>query len=435
MADSMTLAHEHTINNPRESCQKVADLYEVSKPSLHDRHTGVHSSHTISAPRRLSIVQEEELVNKINGYAERSTLLTPRHAVEFAEAVYVGEMGVKLGSRSDDYKQTFQRYVKDVYDIGLKAPHLIFSMDKAAFELSSSRRMRRVAPRTNLRNDQAVQSSNEHIASVACIGIDSAPIPPFIIYQIHHLSRLTTARKLVQAFDPYTRDIATGGRDRRLLIRHERCRGPLPAKMSGRFQPLDVDFFNALKAAYHRQLDEYQLGSSLREVVKGIFWGWRHRAWGETATSRQIRGAWRESGLFPLDPAVREIEEQAPATPPLLASTEDPLIPRNLRILRANNHAVRQGKVAPLAAMIKLEKANEQLMARNAILEKELARVKLPRGLTKLLGGEEHAEELAVRKAEKEDARRKRRRTARARRNEMESNAAHACTPGSSGTS
>ncbi|OWZ49091.1 hypothetical protein C356_02496 [Cryptococcus neoformans c45] len=41
--------------------------------------------------------------------------------------------------------------------------------------------------------------------------------------------------------------------------------------MSGRFQPHDVDFFNALKAAYHRQLDEYQLGSSLRGVAKKMF--------------------------------------------------------------------------------------------------------------------------------------------------------------------
>lgn len=87
------------INNPRESYQKVAVLYEVSKSSLYDRHTGVHSSHTISAPRHLSIVQEGELVKKINRYAERSTLLMPRHAVEFAKAVYGGEMGVKSGSQ------------------------------------------------------------------------------------------------------------------------------------------------------------------------------------------------------------------------------------------------------------------------------------------------------------------------------------------------
>lgn len=99
MADSMTLALEHKINNPRERYQKVAVLYEVSKSSLYDRHTGVHSSHTISTPRHLSIVQEGGLVKKINRYAERSTLLIPRHALEFAEAVYGGEMGVKSGSQ------------------------------------------------------------------------------------------------------------------------------------------------------------------------------------------------------------------------------------------------------------------------------------------------------------------------------------------------
>ncbi|OXH27439.1 hypothetical protein J008_04728 [Cryptococcus neoformans] len=99
MADSMTLALEHKINNPLESHQKVADLYRVSKSSLYDRHTGVHWSHTALAPRHLSIVQEEELVKKINEYARRGTLLTPRHVVELAEAVYDGKLGVNWGSR------------------------------------------------------------------------------------------------------------------------------------------------------------------------------------------------------------------------------------------------------------------------------------------------------------------------------------------------
>ena len=70
-----------------------------------------------------------------------------------------------------------------MYDTGLYAPHLIFNMDEVAFELSSSRRVRRVAPRTHPKNGQAVPPSNEHITSVACIGIDSAPVPPLIIYQ------------------------------------------------------------------------------------------------------------------------------------------------------------------------------------------------------------------------------------------------------------
>ncbi|OXG47623.1 hypothetical protein C355_04682 [Cryptococcus neoformans Th84] len=103
--------------------------------------------------------------------------------------------------------------------------------------------------------------------------------------------------------------------------------------------------------------------------------------------------------------------------------------------------------------MLKLEKANEQLMARNAPLEDELARVKAAQTLDNATRGsmkkqrypggqlfdplyqEEHVEELAVRKAEEDEAGRKRRRTARARRNETEPTAAHACTPDPSGTS
>lgn len=188
--------------------------------------------------------------------------------------------------------------------------------------------MRRVTPLIHTKNCQAVPPSNEHITFVACIGIDSAPVPPLIIYQGAQLQEswfkareegdgvvcqlaintdsgwinsYVMLKWLEDAFDPFTRDIANGGRDRRLFIHDgaeshtkvdflEACWArnivviPLPAKMSGRFQPLDVDFFNTLKAAYHRQLDEYQLGSSLRGVAKGMFWGWHQRAWRETAT-------------------------------------------------------------------------------------------------------------------------------------------------------
>lgn len=201
-----------------------------------------------------------------------------------------------------------------MYGTGLYAPYLIFNMDETAFELSSSRRVRRVAPRTHPRNGQAVPPSNEHITSMACIGIDSASFPPFTIYhgaqlqkcwskareeggRVRQLAITTNSdwinsyvmlKWLEDAFDPFTRDTASGRRDRRLLILDgaephtkvdflEACWARnivvllLPAKMCGRFQPLDVDFFNTLKAAYHRQVDAYQLGSSLRGWPRGCF--------------------------------------------------------------------------------------------------------------------------------------------------------------------
>lgn len=41
----------------------------------------------------------------------------------------------------------------------------------------------------------------------------------------------------------------------------------LPAKMSGWFQPLDVDFFNALKAAYHRQNAPKVTGGVFKPII------------------------------------------------------------------------------------------------------------------------------------------------------------------------
>ena len=74
----------------------------------------------------------------------------------------------------------------------------------------------------------------------------------------------------------------------------------LPANMSNIFQPLDVDFFNTLKLAFHQQVDDYQLGSNAPSVPKPFFYRWMQRAWSPTANSRQIRAAWAKSGIYPL---------------------------------------------------------------------------------------------------------------------------------------
>ncbi|OWZ35549.1 hypothetical protein C356_05057 [Cryptococcus neoformans c45] len=65
------------------------------------------------------------------------------------------------------------------------------------------------------------------------------------------------------------------------------------------------------------------------------------------------------------------------------------LTPHNLRTLRVNNHAVRQENIGTFATTLKLEKVNEQLMARNALLEKELASVKATQALDKATRGSE----------------------------------------------
>ena len=195
-------------------------------------------------------------------------------------------------------------------------------MDECGFDLSGGRKVRRIGPVNHARNGQALPPFNEHITLVACIGIDSAPVPPLVIYQGRDVlenwtpadspvrqTAMTTdsgwmtswgmMRWLEDVFDPATRDRVERGQQRLLIMdgheTHvkvaflEACWSQgivvliLPANMSGRFQPLDVNFFNTLKLRYHRKMTDYQLGSSLIPAAKGMFWRWHGEAWEDTA--------------------------------------------------------------------------------------------------------------------------------------------------------
>lgn len=78
----MALILEHKTNNPHDSYQKVTDLYGVSKSLFYECHTSIHVSYMVSAAWHLSIMQEEELVKKINEYAEQGTLLILKYVIK-----------------------------------------------------------------------------------------------------------------------------------------------------------------------------------------------------------------------------------------------------------------------------------------------------------------------------------------------------------------
>lgn len=42
--------------------------------------------------------------------------------------------------------------VKDVYDTGIYAPHLIFNMDETGFDLDYKRKVKKIAPCNHARN-------------------------------------------------------------------------------------------------------------------------------------------------------------------------------------------------------------------------------------------------------------------------------------------
>jgi hypothetical protein len=185
------------------------------------------------------------------------------------------------------------------------------------------------------------------ITVIATISTHDALAPPFLIYpgaslleewfnvrdptplqmgrvtDTGYINNFIAIDWLKTCFDHYTKERA--GRSRRLLfldghnshVNMEFIETAwnlgivcivFPAHLSAVFQPLDLDFFGPLKARYGRLVSDYQLGSAASRGVKGMFYRWHQLAWAETATSRQICGAWRKTGLYPLDRAVMRAE-------------------------------------------------------------------------------------------------------------------------------
>ncbi|EIW67208.1 hypothetical protein TREMEDRAFT_33656, partial [Tremella mesenterica DSM 1558] len=501
-----------------ESYQKVVDRFNIARSTLYDRHHAGHLPHPINAPRRLTVQQEEQLILKINEYANRGTLLTPRHVRRLAEAICGEQVGLNWVSHFvDQHRHTlsscfftckelrrlkadkpevrkafaFMLQVKAVYNSGLYPRSCIFNMDESPFTLSDTHKTRHIAPLDHPQNGQAAPSANEHITSVACIGINSAPVPPLILYQGTHLQESWTAVReedvhqvagvtnsgwnnshmmlvcLEESFDRYMKDQAKNGQRRLLFLDGvephvkveflEACWArnivciTFPANLSDKFQPLNVDFFGNMKRAYVENIQTFMVGSSVTHVNKGLFWGWHQKAWRATATARQMRGAWRKAGLWPLDQEMMQaLDEEKPTTPPPRDRLEDPLTPYNIRILRENDCLVRQGKLSPTKALLRSEKAQECSLAETALLRMELDGERETRKLDQVARGsrkrqtytngqlfdpryqEEHAEELAIRKAEEEEAKQRKRNAARKKQPQREQNLARDCTPGPS---
>jgi len=211
-----------------------------------------------------------------------------------------------------------------VFDSHHYAPSNIYNMDEVGFSLSSSRRTRRAGSRTASGKSESILADTVHVTVVAAISVVDAPVPPFLIYKGESLLQewvslqdrdpplmatvtasgyahsFTHLQWLTDCFDPATRAHANGSSRLRFLDGPdihtqvdflEACWARdiipiiLPANLSGIFQPLDVNFFNALKLAYHQQVDDFQLGSTAPGVPKGMFYQWFQRAWATTAYS------------------------------------------------------------------------------------------------------------------------------------------------------
>ena len=358
--------------------------------------------------------------------------------------------------------------VAEVLDTGLYASRNIYNMDEVGFDLSTARRTRRVGPKNALIKSQTSLSSCVHITVIAAISTQDAPVPPFLIYPGKHImsdwvmamdrdpvqmavttqsgysnSNMTICW-LTECFDPSTRGRANGAL--RLLFLDvpdihtsveflEACWSArivciiLPANLSGIFQPLDVDFFNHLKLAYHQQVDEYQFGSTAVSVPKGFFYRWHQRAWAKAANTRQIRSAWAKAHLFPRQEVRAALSEVSPEPQPTQTMPETPCCPRTLHAL---DICRQNGQISPSSSARKVRKGLETVLAEKVMMQRDIERrdaaakqdrearshgkrQRFPKGhLFDQRYQQEHAEELAARKEAEEGRKRARRAAAQA---------------------
>jgi len=359
-------------------------------------------------------------------------------------------------------------------------------MDECAFSLTSTRKTRRVAPIHTPIKAQSSLAKTSHITLIATISTSDAIVPPYVIYQGQFIMEewlnprdkepamiagvsdsgwitgYHAQRWLTDCFDPATRDRA--GTARRLLIldghdthvqtsflqacwtRNIVCL-ILPAHLTGIFQPLDVNFFNTLKQAYHRQVDEYQLGSTAESVPKAFFYRWCQRAWAITANSRQIRSAWSDAGLYPLDQArMRAL----PVTPERSLVPTVPITPHNDRMVQAMDRQLRKGEISPTTAYHKLSKFTAQVTAKNVLMEKDAERQEAAEELDKVARGsnkrtrfpqgqlfdqkyqEDHLEELSERRQAEEQRKAPKKARGRPRKEVVSSNPVEPCIAGPS---
>ena len=90
----MDAAIAYKLAHPQQTYAKVAERFEVAASTLHDRMTDRHAAPGQRHSQNLSIEQEGAVINKINDYAERGTLLTPGHVKDLANALAERPVGI-----------------------------------------------------------------------------------------------------------------------------------------------------------------------------------------------------------------------------------------------------------------------------------------------------------------------------------------------------
>ena len=81
----MDAAIAYKRQHPSESILSISKRFGVPSSTLYNQINKTYASHEDQSRQNLSVNQEEVLVKQILSYAERGTLLTPRHITELTE--------------------------------------------------------------------------------------------------------------------------------------------------------------------------------------------------------------------------------------------------------------------------------------------------------------------------------------------------------------
>ena len=92
--------------HPDDTYAMVATRFDIAPTTLRDRHRGTHLPRGQKGPRNLTLAQEDALITSINNYANRGTLLEPRHIKTLAVRLCGHNVGI-------NWTSTFMRRIKD----------------------------------------------------------------------------------------------------------------------------------------------------------------------------------------------------------------------------------------------------------------------------------------------------------------------------------
>ncbi|EIW70990.1 hypothetical protein TREMEDRAFT_26974 [Tremella mesenterica DSM 1558] len=431
MSHNMDAAIAHKKLHPKQSYTKVAEKFNVPSSTLYDRVTNTHAPRGINTQRNLSVIQETALLDKINSYAARGTLLTPRHIKQLAQILCGHSVGInwtstflrrhrdkvsskyyriqelsRLKADIPENRQAFYALVKEVLDTGMYASHDIYNDDETGFELTAKHRQRRVAP-VDIPSTKAhaALASSVHITVIASISTCDAPIPPYIIYPGKNLienwwkiqdpapkqiatvtdsgfsNSFTFKQWLTDCFEPATGPRANG--HRRLLF------------LDGHDTHYQVDF---LEACWSHNIVCIILPANLTSVFQPLdvnFFVRLKQEYENQISDYQLgtdaasipkdlfycwhQRAWKASttsrqirsawARTGLFPLSQAIMGARPVTPEQQIAPIELRTPQSIRSIKAIERAVRRHEISPTTALLKVGKTCEKTIAEKTLQE------------------------------------------------------------------